>query len=303
MRENFQLSTMKSLLMFVFCFVPLIDARSLGGRETDTCIADYLKSKNLVGEEFGSNRPLNPFCSAIVEITKVQILESVMVEVMSDKEMRKEGDCIMKGLRESNFGDNLLAVYVYETSEHAHEPKTAAKLKKLQDEITRTTLNSYMACQLGNKFGELFDDILNGDDSSQEQIDPQEDYCIRKHIIEHKLIKNEHVKLQINPKHLDISNIDCNVLYQKALKDAEDELVHAMLDGDSQEDNEVKSKVEPTETNCLLDVIRSGNFIDQMLQYDYIKEFSMSATTKSQLRSEFIRVMTKLAENASKCFL
>jgi hypothetical protein len=107
-------------------------------------------------------------------------------------------------------------------------------------------------------------------------------------------------KLNPNPKNLDKSTIDCNVLYQKALKDAEDELVKALMDDDS---NENTSKIEPTEVTCLLTVVREGNYIDQMLQYDYVKEYQLDSTKKTEMREQFVKVMTKLAGDASKCFL
>jgi hypothetical protein len=49
--------------------------------------------------------------------------------------------------------------------------------------------------------------------------------------------------------------------------------------------------------------VRGGNFIDQMLQFDYIKEYELTPIKKEELRREFVDVMTKLAEKSSECFL
>lgn len=291
---------MKFLLsIFLLCTVPLIDARSIGGRETDTCIADYLKSKGLVGNEFGSARPLNAFCEAIVEITKNHVMQSVYLEVTGDKDMRNEADCIMESLRKSDFGNNLLVIYVYETSDNVD----AEKMKIAQAKVTRATFESFMTCQASKKFGQIFDSILEPESSSGEETDPKEDYCIRKHIIENKLMNTERFKLKVNPQNLDTSSIDCSVLYQKALKDAEDELVQALLDNDSSEENGIESKINSADAICILNKVREGNYIDQMLHFDYIKEFNLDAAGKNELRNQFVDVMSRLAESSAKCFL
>lgn len=297
---------MKQFFVLVFCVVPLISARSFGGRETDTCIADYLKSKGLIGNEFGSTKPLNPLCEVIVEVTKSNILASVQQEILNDKDMSKESECVMESLKNSDFGNSLLLIYVYETSDNIANEEMQKKLKLAKSQVTHATFNSFMSCQADKKFTQIFDSLLNGDDSSsEEETDEKEDYCIRKHIIDNNLINKNHFKLQLNPKNLDTSAIDCNVLYQKALKDAEDELVKALLeDDDSSEEQDVnKMKIDPSNVTCVLESIRKGNFIDQMLHFDYIKEYDLTPVKKEELRLEFVNVMTRLAEKSSDCFL
>lgn len=294
-------------LFLVLCFVPLISARSLKGRrETDTCITDYLKSAGLIQEEsLGTDQPLNPLCSAIVEVTKNNILESVRSEVLSDKEMQKEADCIMNSLKKSDFGNSLLLLYIYETSEGIDETVKAEKMHQAQLKVVRATFDSFMVCQATKKFGEMFDSIMEDESSSEEETDPKEDYCMRKHIVDHKLISIDHHNLNVNPKHLDVATLDCTVLYQKALKDAEDELVKALLEDSSSEevDDAEKTNTSPADVQCLLEVVREGNFIDQMLQFDYIKEFNLDQVKQKEMRSKFINIMTRLADSASKCFL
>lgn len=294
---------MKLFVVFAFYAVLHVEGRSTKGRETDTCIADYLKSKGLVEAAYGSNRPLNPFCTAIVELTKGHILESVRLEVLSDVDMRKESECIMESLKHSDFGNNLLVLYVYETLDGIREEDRAMKMKLAQSKVSHATLNSFMKCQAGKKFGQIFDALFDIDSgSSEEDIDPKEDFCIRQHIIENHLV-NPKLALKLNPKGLDTSDIDCNILYPKALEDAEDELVKALLEEDSVEENELKSSLNPDEVSCLLDVIRGGNYINKMLHFDYVKEYDLDHETRMELRGEFIIVMTQLAESAAKCFL
>lgn len=292
------------LFLLVLCLVPLVSARSTKGRETDACIADFLKSQGLLGDEFGTDQPLSPLCSSIAQVTKNAIVNSVGARVAEDDDMRKETTCIMNSLKKSDIGNLLLVVYVYETSPDIDAAVKAEKEKTIQSEINKATMQAFIACQAENKFGQIFDEMINEDSSSSEEEDPKEDYCTRKHVVDNKLIALEGVTLDLNPKSVDLKNIDCHLHYQKALDKAEKELVQALMDEDSSEEKgDDKSTAPLAESTCLLDVVRSGKYIDQMLQYDYIKELNLSPPKMNAMRKNFIAVMTRLAQSASQCFL
>lgn len=292
------------LFLLVLCLVPLISARSTKGRETDACIADYLKSQGLLGDEFGTDQPLSQLCTSIAQVTKSAILNSVGVRIAEDGEMRKEETCIMDSLKKSDIGNLLLIVYVYESTPDVNEAVKTEKEKIIQNDITKATLQAFIACQAENKFGQIFDEMVNEDSSSSEEEDPKEDYCTRKHVVDNKLIALEGVTLDLNPKNVDLKNIDCHLHYQKALHTAEKELVQALMDEDSSEEkDDEKSQVYLSGSTCLLEVVRNGKYIDQMLQYDYLKELNLSPPKMSAMRKNFIDVMTRLAQSASQCFL
>lgn len=279
------------LFLLVLCLVPLISARSTKGRETDACIADYLKSQGLLGDEFGTDRPLSSICTAIAQVTKNAIMDSVRVRVAEDDEMRNQEACIMDSLKKSNIGNLLLTVYIYESTPDMDAGLRAEKEKIASNDINKATLQAFIACQAENKFGQIFDEMLKEDSSSSEEEDPKEEYCTRKHVVDNKLIGLEGVTLDLNPKSVDLKNIDCHLHYQKALHKAETELVQALMDDDdSSEEKDDDKKFSVSESTCLLDVVRSGKYIDQMLQYvslslflDFSNNFSTFTTNFSFL--------------------
>ena len=292
---------MKKLLVFVFCVVPLIDARSLEGRETDKCVADYLKSRKLISSEFGSENPVNLLCSVVVQTTQQRIMKNVEEIIFEDENMRNETDCMIELMQQGKFADDMLVIYFYETLDIAASPKIQDKIKEAQRKGNEITINSFISCGAEEKFGKSFEELFNDQSSSEEKTEDKEDYCIRKHVVDNNLINKNHLKLEVNPKNLDISEIDCNVLYQKGLKEAEDELVKVFMDNSSEEDD--NSEENPNAAVCLLKVIRKENFIDKMLKFDYIKEFTLTPEIKLKLRSEFIELMTKISLKTVKCFM
>lgn len=293
------LANMKLLLVVIFCAVPLINAKSVKGRETSTCIADYLKSVGLIPADFGaaseSSAP-SQLCLSIVEVTKSQILQNFRLELLTDKDMKTHADCIIGGLKKSDFANNLLIVFVLQTFEGIDDKLQTEMSNLTETKVNRATFDAYLLCEANVKFGELFNGLVDGS-SSEEEVDPKEDYCVRKHIKDNNL---SYVDIPVNPKNVDTSNLDCTALYQKAIKEGEEELTKTLLEDDSSEEG---YKITPSNASCLMDAVKKGNYFEKMLQFQYIKELNLDGTKKEEMRDKFVMIMTKLAEAASKCFL
>lgn len=290
---------MNKLLAIVICVVPLIHARSLEGRPTDTCVADYLKSKSLLESEHGSENPVSPLCLSIIQVTKQTIMKGVRENLEHDEKFKNDSNCAIESMRKTDFADQMLLVYFLESNQK--DQKVNEILEKTQKHVNEIILRAFIDCEAVKKFSEAFEELFEDKSSSEEEIDDKEDFCIRKHIVKNNLINMKNLKLEVNPKNIETSEIDCNVLYQKALKDAEKELVQALAENSSEE-NDDSSDVAKLE-HCLLKVIRKEHFIDQMLQFDYVKEFDLNPETRGELKSHFIDVMTQLSFKSIKCVI
>jgi ribosome-associated toxin RatA of RatAB toxin-antitoxin module len=293
---------MKNLLVLVLLVVPLCSARSLEGRESDTCIADYLKSKQLISNEYGSKNPVSSLCAVIIQVTKQKIMESIEENLEEDVRMRNESACMVKFMQEADFAERMLVIYFLENSDNQANEEVQREIKKAQKVGNEVTLTALISCEADEKVNEAFEELFKDKSSSEEELDDKEDYCIRRHILDHNLINTEHFKLVVNPKNLDTSEIDCQVLYEKSLKDAEDELVKALAEDSSEEQSE-NSMEDSTIEQCLLKVIRKHHFIDQMFQYDYIKEFDLTPAKKEELRVQFVKIMTELSKKSVECVI
>jgi hypothetical protein len=286
---------MNKLLAIVFCVVPLIQ-----GRPTDTCFADYLKSKKLIGNEYGSENPVNSLCLAIVEATKHNVMKNIQENLEEDESYKNASSCVVDSMKKSNIADDLLVVYFLEASADAETPEVQEKTEKIQKKLNEILLDALITCDTDKKFGEVFEELFEKS-SSEEETDDKEDYCIRKHLVDNNLFSSKHLKLNVNPKNLDTSEIDCDVLYQKSLRDAENELVKTLAEDSQEEDDEPQDTANYDK--CLLEVVRKDNFIDQMLQFDYIKEYELTLASREELRVHFIELMKNLSRKAIKCMI
>lgn len=291
--------SMKFLFVLIFCVLPLINAKSTLPRETTTCIADYLKSIGMLSASPGLNYEPNQVCISAVQIRRSQNLEKFQSLVLSDEEVSEKSDCIMEKMKKSSLENILLLADVLDTLE---EEEKLEKTKFMKNAFISKYSDTILLCLTGDKFNEAFEALFEKS-SSEEESDPKEDYCIRKYVVENNLISAENVSLPINPQNIDTTGIDCNVLNQKALKDTEEKIIKGFTEEFNSDKDDNSIELNPNMIACVQQLIRQGNYIDKMLQFDYLQEMNLNGQDKEQLRNYFNVVMIKLAQNTVKCLL
>lgn len=294
---------MKLLIAFTLTLtLSLVNCRPV--REINTCIASFLKSNGYqIDDGTGSDAELNPLCTVIVEVMKSQILSSFKRQIDSNDNEKVDSQCIVRSLEHQGFTNEALVLVILDDLELSEDQRNTLKTST-QKKIADYVFNAYLTCDGEKKFGNEFEKLFDEDsDSSDEKTDSKEDYCTRRHIVKHNLIKVKGVSLIENPNKIDTSTIDCTRVYKKVLTQAEDELVeHINGKSSSEDDNEQHNTAAVTVNNeCLLKVIRNENFIDRMIPFDYVKELSLSPEQRQQLKEQFVHVMKQLSLHTRKC--
>lgn len=289
------MKTLIILVSYVITLTSFVESKSTG-HEVNKCIEDYLNFQGMFGEVVGESP--NPLCLALVEVTKAHILENFK---QSFEKEQKESDiqCIMTTLQNTGFmNDALLLAF------HGHVQLREHKNEKLipdtQKRVSHDVYKTFISCDGTRKFGEEFEQMFSAS-SEEETLKEDEDFCVRHHIIKEGLIKVEGVQLAENPLKLDGASIDCHKVYKSVLTQAEDELVKAIFEEESKEVE--GDQLSKSQTECIITVIRDDNFIDKMIPFDYVKEFTLNAEQRQQMKDEFIHTMKQLALKTEKCFI
>lgn len=277
-------------------------------REINSCVVGYLKSNGYqIDLASSTNNEVNPLCSVIVEVMKSQILSNFERAIDENKD-KVDPQCIIDSLDEQGFPNAALVLVVLDEINIDEQKKEELKVST-QKLISDYVFHSYLNCDGRRKFSEDFEKLFDedSDSSTSEKTDPQEDYCTRRHIIKNSLIKVKGVSLIENPNKIDTTSIDCSKIYKKVLKQAEDELVDHITGKSSseqiQEDDDNNNQLNEVSVNneCILKVIRSENFIDKMIPFDYMKEFALTSQQRHQFKEQFIHTMKLLSSHSRKC--
>lgn len=284
------------LFLLLFCVVPLISSGQWRERETK-CIAKYLIGLELIDETFEKNDPECYVCDPQSSIyVKDKLLGVVQKSVDKTEFMRKDVVCIKENLKKLDVGIFYLIFYVYGSTEGIDNHTKQEKKMQMEKSVTLAIAKSFQLCKTMRKFRKSFDD-----DIRTNEIDPKDDFCIRKHIDDYGLIDVANVSIALNPKGIDTSNFLCEIILATALRNVEEKLVRS-LHFYSIGDEDLYFGIDEKSFQCIRRVV-PYNVINRMFQLDYIKEMNLTETQNNEMRENYIKRMTKLADESLKCFL
>jgi hypothetical protein len=247
--------------------------------DTQNCIENYLKAMKLLTKEFGNDEGISSSCNFMIPLIKKEIYRHLEIEMMKDGDASAEtASCTIDKLSDKNFVNLVLAFSIYEEEEGTSritEEKRNKSLSEITKKMNKEILLAMFHCKIKNDLLFQKSNITADDDFS-----PEELFCIRKYVVEKKLI-NSAYKIDVNPNKIDIKMIDCEEFNPAIRQTIEDFLKDMILDDEnsSEEDDDLNS--------CVLKAIASENIIDHAMAVKVIHEIEL---TKDQKKVEKERI-------------
>lgn len=275
------------LKFLIFCLVwNLIQAAPMDD-DTQFCVENYLKKFNLIASEFGNDEGISSSCNFMIPIVKKHIYENFREQLEDNEQLKDSSECIMIHLKDRDFANVLLALSVYQDADTSIisedlRNETFIKLtKSMQNEIVLSTMD----CKLESQYEEIFEELLKtgSSESYEEDISPEEEYCMRKYVVENDLIDQSY-NLNLNPQDIDTSDINCDELFPAARQTLEDNMILAFISDNSGEKNE---EIDA----CASEIIHSENIIDQLLPFSLLHELELSDEAKATEKVKFVQFM------------
>lgn len=196
-------------------------------------------------------------------------------------------------LEESDLSDRFI-FYIWETSGDVDESEKAEKKKPVQDLTESLITESFFKCNLQRTLRRVYEGFSEEKDYLKRGREMKENYCIRKYVIDTNLINLKNISIEINPKNVDTTNIDFNMLIKNSLKTTGEDLVNALLEDYS------RASVKAA---CLLEDVREGRFAKQLLQFEYLTQLDLDEEQEEELEGGFDDMSKALAESLVKCFV
>lgn len=142
-----------------------------------------------------------------------------------------------------------------------------------------------------NDFGEMFDEF-DCSNSSYNDSELLEQYCVRKFVIENDLIDLSIYNVTMNPTNLNVTGVECDSMIENGFEAG---LTRA-LDAKHHE-------LTPEQKECIGDKLRNKKFYKQMLRTMVIKELQLTDEQAANERPKFIQFMVDLThEIPAKCW-
>ena len=297
---------MKQVSVFLLCIAALISAsssRSISSFDLE-CIVDFLKNKRIISCELESPIPLSSQCLASIENAKAAKIETSYQDwKINSTYSENQIECLKKSLMKKEYFDRKLVDFVDDLSSGL--PKQI--LQKLNHDIEKLNNkeenDEIILCRFEKEFNREFEKFFVDDEIPKTKTDDIEDFCARKYVITNDLLTHDYEELELNPKEIDDSAIDCEANDLKMIKLEEEKLLKLANENfRSEYRRRLLHKVELKQEKCVMEYFEKEEIVNKFLEFRFLKEFNLSASKKSQWRDRFIQLMTSISSKLLECF-
>jgi len=280
---------MISVIFVVILLISTIDCAPFDGKY---CIVNYLRNKELISEKYGVGEEMSSSCSNFIKSSEMAMLLEVKKKLDEKEELKDSTECIVDRLKEANFVEYAFKVQILsEENDEVADGERIEDLTKAMQKVIELSGNAVIDCHFADQFGAIFDSIITEESQEDEELSDEDDYCVRKHIIENELIDATKYKLDVNPKSLDTSSIDCDDLYKNLVIKIKDQMVAGMKEMDIND-----SSSSNISDKCVLNIVDSYDYVNKLEYFDYLKEFELSQHDVDEEREKFVHLMKDMTK-------
>lgn len=283
-------------ILGVFTLTSFVESRYIDSSAKTNCYIKYLKSIGKLDENFEEDSEgFNNDIACDFESLKQDIYRESALTIRRKTEFGKNTKCIMSELRSKNWAETQMLDIVYASLDaESNANKYAEKIAESEAAGDKIGVNAFFYCLAADEFGEMFDKFIEDNSSSSEEDDPVEEYCVRKYVVDNNLIDTTKYNLALNPKNIDVSNVNCDEIIAKTFKDFEKSITKTLIDDDDFDFND-------TEAQCTLTKYREGNFGPKFMVAAILGELNLSAEGKAEEKKKFIDAMYEVVRMYNEC--
>ena len=253
--------------------ISIVHCHSVDDSPQLNCYIKHLKNVGKLESHF-PERP-EPYqvsnCSELIESNN-KILYQQLASTFLNSIFHDAVDCIISEMKNSNASDDYMKKLVYSKSNLNSTEKRKFQLE-LKQNFTSTLRNAAKSCKAfdrehQNQFDQyfkLFSDAVR---------DPLKEYCVRKYVLENKLINSATYKVSLNAT-TNSTEETCARFLEKFVESFTRDLVEVLKDNGRGFTDE--------ELECFLKKLQKSKFVDKMLVIGVLSEINIGAVHKRRL--------------------
>jgi hypothetical protein len=297
---------MKLFILFAVILSAAIAKKAETDSERFECIANYLRDKKLLDTNFkyfvqSQELECAPMITELRERLLVETLDTTKSRSSSSEEsedskeagqfIKDNSACIREQLEGINFPEIMMRLFVYEQS-----LKTSKKQKKKLISATNTEAENKLqvavsVCVSEPVFGKMFDGIIKDDVEKEDTLDEkQNDFCIRKYVVDKKLVDTNQFKIDMNP-----DNIELGFECEERIEDMFGSL-EAII-----KDSFETAKQSKKQLQCMNKALRIGKAGEYIAKVSVLSEIQLTDDQKKEFRTEFVEKLKGYYQEMIKC--
>lgn len=268
------------------------------------CMVKYLKTNKLMGSgrttgymnSVHSDVVINSTdCESGIENFRSNFYETIATELREDEDTASVVDCVIAHLRKVQFAEVSMKKYVYENSERMSRRNRRKATKAIDYTLEKKLQTAMTVCVSDEIFGGLFDEIYAGanETSSDEEVNDEEEYCLKKYLVDHDFVNTSIHTINLNPKNIDTTSVDCDDVTETAVE----ELIQSLEEEFQDEILVVTKKTK----RCIRRVVTKHGFVGNILRVGFYGEIGLTEEVRIEERNKFIESMKATYEAIISC--
>lgn len=244
-----------------------------------------------------NNEVANPETTCETEINNYRdvFYTELQTEIKNDEDLAPTADCLVDELKKYHFAEVSMKKYVYQNMNRLSRRKRKKALKAIDYALEKKMETALKLCLSDEMFGDLFDELYASanETDSLESSDFEEDYCVRKYMVDNDFINTTLYNVNLNPENIETANLKCDDFVKSAMEEIEDAL--------KEEFESELDRPSRRATKCMKKTIRSFDFFVVSFRVVAFGEVGLTDEAKAAERSKFIELMKNLYEQITKC--
>lgn len=177
-----------------------------------------------------------------------------------------KADCVMTIIKKDGAMEYMLMQEIVVMTKGLEEATVKQKLEDIIEKLRISFENAAKDCDSDPTYGGLFDEILEIKNESLAVL--RQDYCFTKFVIDSKLIDVKGV--DINPKKITTSNIDCTTMIKNNRMEREKKLLETLK----------RRNLSQEQIQCTMDKFQIERAFDSNLALEVIDQLDVSIEVK-----------------------
>jgi hypothetical protein len=262
-------------------------------RLTHECLKKYLADRNVREEMIDYVDPYYGSisdCESAVKGKLADIYNNLRSSLVSNRNNRALViDCTMRDIEEGDDVNYELIVLQEQAVEMISNWRfwkyfsKSSKIESLQNKAAEIVRKSLLKCKGHREFGTLFTDIL--DKTIEWQRSGEQEFCIRKMLVNNSLINPQLYQFRENPKNVRFTEtLNCTIIYEG--------VVNELLE-EAEKSNSLSS--------CVIKVYREKGYADNVLKAEILSKSSLTTNDKTKEKQNFINNMVDISYDTKNC--
>ncbi|CRK90001.1 CLUMA_CG003727, isoform A [Clunio marinus] len=251
------------------------------------CITSHLKSHGIqedILDSVDSFPGTEAECESFIRIKLDDFNDKIFTSMNEDENARAHIECFRREAASEEYENVALrfqAVGMLDVGwKFWRSSAKELRYEELKEEIDQLGVRILEKCAAAEHFGKFFDTAIEKKPSLYAK--GENEYCIRRYLIDKYMIDAFSYSLNINPKNVTMENYNCEEIMKSILDPAYDNL--------KKEENE-----------CSLNILKDNSYYDYLLKLELLSKLPLTSQDKYFERQKFIDSMFEITQKTRIC--